>query len=58
MGTFFAIWLALTVVMNIYICWRWTEKGLLNFSIKLGYFFISVGGIVLAYHHFVAGQPL
>lgn len=58
MNIIFAIWLALTVVMNLYICWRWTTSGFHNFLIKLGYFVIAVGGIVFAYHHYVANQPI
>jgi hypothetical protein len=58
MSVFFAIWLVVAVVMNLYICWRWSERGLPNLSIKFAFFFVAVGGILLAYHHYVAHQPL
>lgn len=53
MAHVFLGWLILTVLLNAYICFRWKHTGILNFSIKAGYFLISVGGLILLYHRFI-----
>jgi hypothetical protein len=54
----FFFWLAVTILMNAYICFRWSSNNLLNSTIKVLYFFISVGGLILAYHHFILHNPI
>jgi hypothetical protein len=54
----FFFWLVVTILMNAYICFRWSSNSLLNSTIKVLYFFISVGGLILAYHHFILHNPI
>jgi hypothetical protein len=54
----FFFWLVVTILMNAYVCFRSSSNSLLNSTIKVLYFFISVGGLILAYHHFILHNPI
>jgi hypothetical protein len=58
METAFAVWLVLTILMNLYICWRWASNTFLNVALKTGFFFVAVGGIIVGVDVFHLIRPL
>jgi hypothetical protein len=58
MDKLFAAWLILTILMNLYICWRWSSSSFLNVALKTGFFFVAVGAIIVGVDFFHLIRPL
>lgn len=48
-------WLIVTIGMNAYIFFRWSDSGMINRFVKASYAFIVIFGFIILYHRVIMG---